>query len=246
MTRIANVLLWSSATVGILAVSGLVYKTVAPPKVRAASGSAYTVLRTESSFDKAGKLQYRNEYLEARRSDNTIMKSRKTQTVQVRTLMFPNGSKVELNEVIGKKSTYPSGFQAVQAHRSPDASCLSQDDLAGGWVSDGTDTIGGHPAVRVRQKTSQRSIMAWYALDAGCALVQGRFEHETGVTTQNLASLVAGEPDQALFQVPGTFQEVPPSELHPPVCVNGDCHPTMPDAIQQQMDRKYYALRGGR
>jgi len=34
-----------------------------------------------------------------------------------------------------------------------------------------------------------------------------------GVTEQNLVSLVLGEPDAALFNVPADFREVPPSEL---------------------------------
>ncbi len=86
-------------------------------------------------------------------------------------------------------------------------------------------------------------MMAWHALDAGCALVQVRAEHDTGVTVQNLTSLVQGEPDQALFQVSGTFQEVPPSGLFVPICSGGDSCKSLPDEVKQRLDQNYYAAR---
>ena len=84
----------------------------------------------------------------------------------------------------------------------------------------------------------------WLALDADCAVVQQRFEHETGVSVQSLKSLIIAEPDSALFQVPLNFEEVPPSGLYVPVCgPSGRCS-SVPDAVKQKLDRFYYALRG--
>ena len=83
----------------------------------------------------------------------------------------------------------------------------------------------------------------WYALDVGCAMLQLRFEHEDGLTVQNLASLVDGEPDPALFQLPADFQEVTPSGLYEPICSpSGKC--TSPSqSYLQRLDDDYRALR---
>jgi hypothetical protein len=54
--------------------------------------------------------------------------------------------------------------------------------------------------------------------------------------------LSAGEPDAALFAVPATFQEVPPSGLYVPVCLNGKSS-SVPDAVTERLDQNYYNIR---
>jgi len=43
------------------------------------------------------------------------------------------------------------------------------------------ETIAGYRAVRLRQGSSRRTAVAWHALDFGCALLQLRLEHQSGV-----------------------------------------------------------------
>jgi hypothetical protein len=237
-----RVLFWSAVAVLSVNFGKLAYQGLTPHKVRAASGDPYTVLRTESGFDKAGTLRYTNQYIEAVRADGSNMWKATTSLVQQRRIYFANGEKVLTNELLGKKSTYPKQFASIPARR-PEASCLSPSDLKVGWVLDGTDSVGGYRTARVMFKGSKRIMTAWHALDAGCALLQLRLEHEDGLTVQNLSSLVFGEPDPTLFQVPANFQETPPSGLYPPICSGGGSCTSLPEAVMQRRDNNYHALR---
>jgi hypothetical protein len=237
--RIRQIVLWSASAALAL---NLVTLAPRPWRVRAASGQPYTVVRTESGFDKAGVLKYTNRYIEAQRSDASTLRQAVTSVENRRRIYFANGDQVLTNELLGRKSTYPKRYSEVPGQRNPQASCYTAADAKTGWVIDGEETIAGHQAVRLRLSGSNRTMVAWHALDVGCALLQLRFEHESGVTVQNLVSLTAGEPDPALFQVPASYQEAPPSSLYEPVCRDGRCT-SVPDSLQQRLDRNYYAVR---
>ncbi len=56
-----------------------------------------------------------------------------------------------------------------------------------------------------KKSTFPQTTTTWYVPAADCALVQLRYEHEDGVTVQNLSSLVLAEPDPALFKVSESF-----------------------------------------
>lgn len=233
---------WCIAVVLALNLGWLVYRGVRPPKAQAASGRSYTVLRTEKGFDKEGSLRYTNQYVEAQRADGSNMWSATTSLVQQRRITFANGDQILTNELLHKQSTYPKKYSAVPTRRDPEAYCSTSSDVQTGWVIDGTDSVGGYRAVRLALVTPKRTMKAWHALDAGCALLQQRLEHEDGVTEQNLTSLVLGEPDRTLFQVPTGIQEVPPSGLYEPVCYGGKCS-SIPDSVKQRLDNKYYEIR---
>ena len=212
-------------------------QTQAPPTV------AYTVMRTESVFDRAGVLKHTNYYVEAMRSDGSKMWRGATGAATDRKIDLASGDHVRTNETLGLKSTYPNLHGGAPVRRNPQAYCETSDDLKAGWVRGSLETVGGHQAVSMARGGSQRTMTVWYALDAGCAMLQLRSQHETGLTEQNLAALVLGEPDPALFQVPATFQEVPPSRLHG-ACPEADsgCK-SLPDSVKNRLDAAYSRAR---
>jgi hypothetical protein len=214
-------------------------------KSQAASGRPYTVVRTENGYDGAGALRYTIQYLEAQRSDGSTMWKAITPIVQQRRIQIANGDKILMNESLRRKSTYPNFFAATSMDsRDPETSCLMRGQKNNpGWAVDGTDTIGGYRAVRIVSQAGKRKLITWYAPDVGCAMVQLRLEHETGLTVQNLTSLVIGEPDPALFQVPSSFGEGPPSKLHEPICSPGGSCKSAPEQTLQRLDSNYYVAR---
>jgi hypothetical protein len=71
------------------------------------------------------------------------------------------------------------------------------------------ETVAGYRTAKVVSDV----ITAWYALEYGCALVKDRWGFETGeVSEKQLVALTGGEPNPALFEIPGNAAEVPPSE----------------------------------
>jgi len=198
---------------------------------------SYTVQRTERGFDKAGTLKYTVPYVDAVRSDGSVMR----RTGHQREIDFANGDRVRTNERLARVSTYlnmNAGRAPVQ--RASQASCFTQDDRRAGWSLGAEETVAGHRTVRMTYTGGGRNLTIWRALDAGCAQVRLRFEHETGVTEQNLDSLVLGEPDAELFEVPPSYGEVPPSQLVP---CEGDTCKALRDTVRTGIDRAYYALR---
>jgi hypothetical protein len=159
-----------------------------------------------------------------------------------RRIAFPNGDGVVINELTGKKSTYPKNFPGLRVQRDPNTSCSSGVDAKVGIAFEGTDYVGGYRALRFGQVSGHGVWKGWYAPDIGCALVQMRLEHDTGVTLQELASLTLGDPDSSLFQVPASLVETPPSGLYTPKCFNGKCD-TIADSIKARLDKKYYEVR---
>jgi hypothetical protein len=171
------------------------------------------------------------------------MRNAKSLIVDERRIYIANGDKILTNESLARKSTYPKFFVGVPEGRYAEDSCLSLSDKRAGWIAEGSENINGYRAVRVSTSGAKRKMTAWHALDVGCAQLQMRTEHESGVTVQKLTSLVAGEPDAKLFDAPATLQEVPPSRLYEPICANGGSCKSLPEAVQQRMDSKYQAAQ---
>ncbi len=239
--RISHVLLWGVLVTAGVSLGWLVYKGLVPIKVRAAS-TVYTVVRTEKGFDKVGNLRYTNEYVDSVRGDGSMMLKTSTAVDRRRRIGFANGAGVVINELIGKKSTYPKNFSALRVKRDPDTSCSSEVDSKVGIAAEGTDYVGGYRTVRFGSVNEEGAWKVWYAPEVGCALVQMRLEHREGVTIQQLASLSRGEPDPSLFQVPANLEETPPSGLYVPICRDGKCD-TIPDSVKARLDKKYYEAR---
>jgi hypothetical protein len=225
-----------------LNVGRLVYKGFRPARVRAASTVAYTVLRTEKVFDDVGTLRYTHHYVDAVRSDGSKMWRGTTKDVQQRGIDFANGDHVKTSELIGKKSTYPKLYAGPPVPRDPAAGCVTVQEQNPRWTIGGEESIGGgYRAVRmVMNLGDARTLTMWYGLDVGCALLHQRFQHETGVTEQNLDAVILGEPDAALFQVSASLKEVPPSELFDCLDRKGGTCTALPDETKQRLDKTYH------
>jgi len=215
-----------------------------PRKTFAASVHAYTVVRTESVFDDTGALRATIRYIEALRSDGSTMRQSITPTVDQRRIDIAHGDMILTNESQGRKSTYPKAI-TMPPQRDPESSCvLTPPGGSVSWTVSRIDNIGGYRAIRLVYPGKSDTLTAWYALDAGCAQLESRLDHEGAISVQKLTSLAVGEPDPALFAVPASFNEVPPSALLDPVCNSaGRCN-SMPEELKQQRDAKYYAARG--
>jgi hypothetical protein len=237
--RASNILLWGAAAALVANLAWRVYKVSL--KVQAAS-PVYTVIRTEKAFDKAGNLRYTNEYVDAVRSDGSVVSRVSTPIERQRRIAFASGDGILINELIGKKSTYPKNFPGLRVKRDPDTSCSSEFDAKAGIAIEGTNYVGGHRALRFGQVGGHGAWKGWYVPDVGCALVQMRLEHDEGVTVQQLASLTLGEPDPSLFQIPASLEETPPSGLYVPNCWNGKCD-TISDSVKASLDKRYYDTR---
>lgn len=223
---------WVIVSVLFATLAFTVYRHLPVLGVRASSAT-YTVVRTETGYDKAGVSHYTNLYTEAQRADGSRVLETQTAVERRRTLFFPNGDMILTNEHSGKKSTYPRRYSGVPNQKAPGSSCQSVEDARAGFVTEGYDLINGFQAVRRSRPSSDRKWIVWHAPDAGCALVQLRFEHEDGVTVQSLTSLSTSEPRADMFTVPDTFQEVAPSELYP----------TLGSSQKRRLDDNYIALR---
>jgi hypothetical protein len=242
-SRSARFVLWAGVTVLALNAAWLVYTGLRPLKVRAAAPLTYTVLRTEQGFDQAGTLKYTNHYVEAVRSDGSKMWRGTTSEAQSRQIYFGNGDFVRTNDLQGRKSTYPKKYAGAPVPGDPKSHCGTAQESDPRWVNGGEEMIGGlRAARRTMHLGGSRTLTMWYGLDVGCAVVQQRFEHETGVTEQKLAALVPGEPDAALFQLSTVLKEVPPSELSDCSGKGSSCTP-LPEQFKERMDKDYNAIR---
>lgn len=241
--RTSVVLFWAATAMLGLNVVRLTYTHKVHSQNPTSGVVPYTVFRTEKDYNSSGNLTSTNHYVEAVRSDGSSMWRGTTDKVEDRRIDLANGGRIRTNELLGRKSTYSKGGAPIQ--RSPQLQCATTEGAKTGWAVDGTENIGGHPSVRMVLPGPVRTMTVWYALDAGCAMVQLRLQHETGFTVQELAALIPGEPDAALFQVAASFQEVAPSKLHDGCTPsNAGCHP-VPDSVLSRLDNNYYAAQGG-
>jgi len=77
---------------------------------------------------------------------------------------------------------------------------------------EGEDVVNGYRSI----KLTDGSMIQWFALDYGCALVKDRAEWPDGQKSEKrLVALIPGEPSPSLFDDPAGFQEVPPSRVFP-------------------------------
>lgn len=243
--RGAQFVLWTCVVILALNLLRLAFVHVSVPAAQAASPSPYTVLRIEKVFDKTGTVRFTHHYTEAVRSDGSRMWRGSTGSVQQREIYFSNGDFVVTDEIRGKKSTYPRAYRGVPGQRHPQQSCLTEEEIHLGFALVGEDDIAGYRALRIARTRGKSTVTSWRAPGFGCAVLQSRLDHESGVSEQALAALVPGEPDGGLFRIPASFQEVPPSILLFSDCPdpNSPCKSTLSESARKVRDKGYYDLR---
>jgi hypothetical protein len=176
---------------------------------------AHTVVLEETLYHKTGPGPG-GRYIHAVRGDGATatrsISSHPGALTMQRTLVFPSGERVTLDEVRELKSTVFDPMR-LPLLRDPDKNCVfsRQGRPVNDGVLVGRETLKGRQVVQLRSSVFAK----WLAIDAGCALVRlkrGTSDSQGGI--QEAVELRVGEPDVELFRVPDHYREVLPSLLH--------------------------------
>jgi len=181
----------------------------------------YTVVLRQTIHHSNGTVTVFRDITEAFRSDGSravqLTPIQDPTTGVIRHLTLASGNKVTIDELTSLKSTYTHGHNMAMLQRDPSSKCLNS--LAGNpmqqnslkEIVEGEETISGMRTVRI---SDNGGITDWLALDYGCAVVKKRwdFGKDGGVNEYHLISLIPGEPDPSIFEVPAAIREVSPSE----------------------------------
>jgi hypothetical protein len=129
-----------------------------------------------------------------------------------RLLMMTIGRRIDVNDITERRSTTEiSANTVLRSVRDPQSRCINSllgEPFAANERLDNLVTIRGHRTAQI----SRGNATVWYSLDCGCVELQSRSTRGTYV--HDLESCSVGEPDAALFNVPASYLESPPSRLH--------------------------------
>ncbi len=162
-----------------------------------------------------------------------------------RTIHFASGTTVVFNELANTKtSTLAGNVNPAAWQRDPDSMCINS--FAGKPMIStaekivGQETVAGYRTVKIMSN----NLTGWYALDYGCAMVKDNWDFGGKESTEKyLISLVGGEPEAGLFDVPAVAREVSPSERL--MGSSGECATCDLHAIEvlHKLDKDYEAHR---
>jgi hypothetical protein len=226
----------------------LIHSRLRAQEVRTGGPIPYTVILRETVYGPDGTATVAAEQTQAVRSDGSFVRRlahKGENQATERTIKFASGIEVTINDVAKTKSTIlRENISPARWHRDPNSKCINS--LAGEpmislpEVFSGEEMVAGYRTA----KLTWNNITAWHALDCGCAEVKSRADWgKQGFSEWNLVGLIPGEPDAALFEVPATAREVPPSER---VLGPGKSHENFgPGAAERhrKLDEYYYKHR---
>jgi hypothetical protein len=228
--------------------ANLVRVSLRQGRVRAANirPVPYTAMLKESVIDTTGKTTDVFNFVFALRSDGSrVIKSSgpvgRDNEDTFRVVELSSGTRVEIKDLRELKSS--TSTQAAPFLRDPAARCLIPSSIPSpsrGPVQEsvvGEESISGYRAAKIVSGKNT----SWYALDNGCALLRSRMAFEDGsASDKSLVALMAGEPERALFYVPTSYKEVPPSQL----AVRPSTSPAGRQVTQlQKLDAYYFSHR---
>ena len=177
----------------------------------------YTVVLQEFHLQRDGTAVPSVKYTYAIRSDGSraseMITSNAASPSSERILDFSSGKQMYIFSPRQLKTTTfdPAKYRATNWLRDSGSSCLFP-GLTSSESPDGEEVINGYRTV----KLTHGSMIQWFALDYGCALVKDRAEWPDGqISEKRLVALIPGEPAPSLFDDPAGFQEVPPSRWLP-------------------------------
>lgn len=193
----------------------------------------YTVYLTEKAVGTNG-LTVVKQFTRATRSDGsdvtiesgTFVHDQTNERIPYtrRQIILNSGVRVFVYDDFQVKSTsrFAGGNFALWRlnHRDPRSECLTAFNGSKVLVGTLNESILGHEqlnglrTVKVQMpKQIHPNLKIWYALDYGCELVGQQAIFPDSVDEKFVDRVVAEEPDPSLYNVPGTYREVPPSEL---------------------------------
>ena len=199
--------------------------------------STFTVVLEETVTGRDGKARVASTQTWAVRSDgSTLMKLGASETGS-RLIWFPSGIEVMTSDRLRLKSTIRKPDSPPRL--DPGSGCtnphITNEKSSG-------ETVEGYRAAKVTSGAKDRALTTWYALDHGCAKVKSSMGFETGDRSElRLVTLIPGEPEAALFDVPEDYQEGPPSALAGPLAAER-CGPPCQEHWKRQ-DAEYYKHR---
>jgi hypothetical protein len=185
-------------------------------QVRAQTSVTAFTLQTEL-YDSKGHMYARE--IVACRSDGTRVVLRTggplLKPVWARKISSPDGREVHVHEAIGAKTTFqPSGASKAEAalRLHPPPSCIVED-----LKLFRTEVLFGQNVAALRREKAKSRTTDLLAQDLGCERLGYTYEQLGSdrawkiVTEQKPVSLVLGEPDPKLFEIPVTAVETKPS-----------------------------------
>jgi hypothetical protein len=183
-----------------------------------AKAVSFTVtLRSTVTTDTGQVREYSPETL-AVRSDGARVRLVHDGTGPVRQVSFDNGLVVEFKDAARGKSTV---YRPIDSSWILDPSENCARNVFGeepGWASAvrgaaTIEAIAGYRAARFMTGPTT----SWFAIDHGCALIR-RFQSMPNgqVSRLEVMSLLPGEPDETLFELPESYREGAPSMFMPP------------------------------
>lgn len=203
-----------------------------------ANPTPYTCVLAETVIGHDGKSQKGSITTNAMRSDGATVLMLGTSANGSRLLRFPSGRRVVTNDVTRKMSSSEGSISVEE--RSPSGNCIGTGSRAVREVVVGHELVSGVRAVKITEKTGDRSVTKWLALDFSCTSLGFVVNHNTGeISRTELVSFVPGEPSDSLFDLPSDYVERPPSSLAPPGVTKSDSLKKR----DEMLDRKYYEKR---
>jgi hypothetical protein len=184
------------------------------------SESTYTVVLKETVIGRDGKAREASTQTYAVRSDGSTLVKLGANETGSRRIWFASGVEVMANDRLRRKSTIrkPVG----PPRRDPRSGCTHPD--ISGEKFEGEETVDRYRAAKISRGAMDRTLTTWYALDHGCAQIKSGLGFETGEASGiRLVTLIAGEPEAALFAIPPDYQEGPPSALDEPFKCSPGC-----------------------
>jgi hypothetical protein len=217
-----------------------------PPGAKAVP---YTVTLRSTVTTRKGEIHEHSPETLAMRSDGATARVFHDGVGPVRQLKFGNGLVVELKDGVHGKSTIyrPIAHSWILDPSQDCARNVFHEDSSALLTGRGAVTmevIAGYRAARYTAGDTTR----WLAPDHGCALIRQSRVIPTGqVSLLELVRLVPGEPDQALFDIPATYQEGAPSTFMRPLadqCRNERCRQDHSN-YRAVLDKNYFEERAG-
>ena len=188
--------------------------TLAAQPRRSAAGAArlvpYTVSLEEVTINAAGREGVASYQTFALRSDGARVVRLGRTREGGRTLVFPSGRRVAINDRSARKSTDYTASRGGPL-QDPRANCARTNEVFAGMRE-----IAGYRAAAVRVSSGDRSVEMFRAVDFSCAPLGDTMTFSTGErSVKRVTSFIPGEPAAELFEIGAHLIEGPPSMLEP-------------------------------
>jgi len=217
----------------VILTSALVMATILTVRSKAQdvqTQPAFTVVYETSTTSARTGVVLTKRHLEAHRGDRSTAETLPDYKFAVRrVILVPEKQEIQVGDALGMKSTldYSAAYAALpsrpaSASQTISNHCTPNPALHADYLGDemvlGINAFGYH---RIEQDSdgASEAIDTWYAPTLSCYPVkmQTQLRDSSGAVTgtfkRRTVSIVMGEPDGALFQIPAAYDEVLPSVL---------------------------------